>query len=267
MNVSQAVDKVKVSWVLSQKFREFLSRIVDRDRIAKEVYGGKATPIYTPVSPANAAWFNGSVKKYAYDYTAALAAFGADFRIAEREGKPQVLDVVDRPVKFTLLYPNTPEAAKIQKVIAEEMAKAGVPVKTVAVEPTKMLNQFIIPGKFELALWNTEGLGPDPISYMPVMMMNGTKHYYSSTPAGGRSTLDFEMVIGQLMRSQQDKSLDAERQQEFNKAQQLWAENIPVTYIVAPHVLVAYDKRLGNFQPTTIAPYATWNSEMLFFRR
>lgn len=267
MNIAQAADKVKVSWVLSQKFREFLSRIVDRDRIAKEVFAGKATPIYTPVTPANTAWYNGSVKRYPYDYAAALSAFGSDFRVAEREGKPQVLDVVDRPVKFTLMYPDTPMAAKIQKVVAEELARAGVPVKTVAVEPSRMLNQFILPGKFELALWNTEGLGPDPISYMPVMMMNGSKHYFMSTPPGGRSMLDFEMVVGQLLRSQQDKKLDAERQKEFNKVQQLWAENNPVTYVVAPHVLIAYDKRLGNLQPTTLAPYATWNSEMLFFKR
>lgn len=267
MNIAQAADKVKVSWVLNPKFREFMSRIINREKIAKEVFAGKAEPIYSPVSPANAAWFNGTIKKYPYDYTAALSAFGENFKIKERDGKPQVLDVVDRPVKFRMLYPNTPIATKIQAIIVEEFARAGIPVEATAIEPTKLLEQFVIPGKFELVLWNTEGLGPDPISYMPVLMMNGSKHYHLKTDANASSILDFEMTIGRMMRAQQDKPLDAERKQDFLKVQQLWCENNPVSYIVAPHVLIAHDKRLGNFQPTTLAPYATWNSEMIFFKR
>ena len=267
MNIAQAADKVKVSWVLNPKFREFLSRIVDRDRIAKEVFGGRATPLYSPVSPANASWHNGGVKKYGYDYTAALSAFGDSFKVAERNGKPQVLDVVDRPVKFKLYYPNSPIAAKIQAIIVAEMAKAGIPVESTAVDSSKLLEQFVIPGKFELVLWNTEGLGPDPISYMPVLMMNGSKHYYLKTDANASSILDFEMQIGRLMRAQQDKPLDAARKSDFFAVQKLWCENNPVSYIVAPNVLIAHDKRLGNFQPSTLAPYATWNSEMLFFKR
>jgi len=69
------------------------------------------------------------------------------------------------------------------------------------------------------------------------------------------------------MRAQQDKVLDAERQKEFNEVQKVWAEGQPVTYIVSENVLVAHDKRLGNFQPVTTVPFATWNSELLFFRR
>jgi peptide/nickel transport system substrate-binding protein len=267
MNISAALDKVKVSWVLNPKFREFLSRIVDRDRIAKEVFGGKATPIYSPVSPANGSWCSSSVKKYPYDYTAALAAFGDSFKVRDRDGKPQVLDVVDRPVKFRLYYPKNATAEKIQAIIVSEMARAGVPVEATAVEPDKLLEQYVIPGRFELVLWNTEGLGPDPISYMPVLMMNGSKHYYLKTDANAASILDFEMTIGRLMRAQQDKPLDAERQKDFDKVQQLWCENNPVTYIVSPNILLAYDKRLGNIQPTTLAPYATWNSEQLYFKR
>ena len=64
-----------------------------------------------------------------------------------------------------------------------------------------------------------------------------------------------------------DKVLDAERQPEFSKVQKLWAESNPVVYLVANNILVASNKRLGNFQPVTVHPYATWNSEQLFFKR
>ena len=67
MNLATAADKVKVSWLINQKFREFLSRVVDRDAIVKEVYAGKAAPAFGPVTPANQVWHNGSAKKIAFE--------------------------------------------------------------------------------------------------------------------------------------------------------------------------------------------------------
>jgi peptide/nickel transport system substrate-binding protein len=271
MNPAAAADKVKVTWLFNPKFREFLSRIVDRDRISKEVFGGKATPAYSPITAANDSWLNSSTKKYPFDVTAAQAALtagpNADFRIVDQGGKPQVVDAVDRKVQFNLYYPKTSEGEEIQKIVVDQINKAGVPVTATGVEPSKLFKQFILPGKFELVLWRMDGFGPDPSAYMPLFMMSGVRHYYSHTDADKQSLFDWEMTIGRLMRSQQDKTLDAERQQDFKEVQKLWAENNPVCYIVADHVVVAYDKRLGNIQPVTTIPHATWNAEQLFFQR
>jgi peptide/nickel transport system substrate-binding protein len=267
MDYKLVTDRVKTAWTRDPKFREFMSRIVDRDAIVKEVFAGKAAPAEGLVSPANATWHNASIKKYTYDQTGALTALGDAFHVVEREGKPQVVDVVNRPVKLNLYYPKTAAGEGIQKIIADRLTKAGVPVKPVGVEPSKLLSQYLVPGKFEIAIWRMDGFGPDPISYIPVLMQNGTMHWYLHTDAGASSPFEWETLIGRLMRSQQDKKLDADRQKDFNEAQKLWAENNPVTYIVADNVLLAYDKRLGNFQPVAFRPYATWNSEQLFIKQ
>ncbi len=267
LNASLAADKVKVSWTLDPHFREFMSRNVNREAIATNVFGGKAKPVYGLVTPANEAWYNPNIKKYPFDPTAAMSAASSGFKIVEREGKPQLVDVVDRTVKLTLYYPKGEIAEGIQKQLVEDFAKAGVPLKATAVDPGKLLTQYIVPGKFELVLWRMDGFGPDPISYMPAMMQNGTEHYYLRTPSGSSSPLEFETLVGRLMRSQQDKKLDADRQKDFNEAQKLWAEGNTVSYIVADDILIAYDKRLGNFQPVPVIPYATWNSELLFFKQ
>jgi peptide/nickel transport system substrate-binding protein len=267
LNAKIVADRVKAGWMLDPRFREFLSRIVDRDAIVKEVFAGKASPAYNLVTSANGTWFNEGTKKFPFDQTGALTALGDGYRVVERDGKPQLVDIVNRPVKLNLLYPKSPQAEGIQKILVDRFAKAGVPVKATAVEPSKLLSQYIAPGKFELALWRMDGFGPDPISYMPAVMQNGTMHWYLNTASGGASPLEFEAIVGRLMRSQQDKKLDADRQKDFNEAQKLWAENNPVAYVVADHVLMAYDKRLGNFQPVPFRPYATWNSDQLFFKR
>src|SRR5207237_598234 len=122
-------------------------------------------------------------------------------------------------------------------------------------------------GAFELVLWRVDGFGPDPISYLPVFMSNGAKHYYLNTPPGQEDPLVFEPQINRLMRSQQEKTLANERKPDFNKVQQVWAENNPTIYIAADHVLIGANKQLGNFQPVPMQPYATWNSDLLYFKR
>jgi peptide/nickel transport system substrate-binding protein len=269
INIATAADKVKVSWLINQKFREFMSRVVDRDAIVKEVFAGKAQPAYGPVTSANQVWHNASAKKIPFDPANALSALGSEFKVVERAGKPQLVDVVDRTVKFNMYFPKTPEGEAISQIIVDRFAKVGVPIAAQGVKPDRLLAQYLTPRNFELALFPVDGFGPDPISYMPAMMMNGSKHWFAFTESGGRplSGLDFELDIGRLMRSQQDKTLDADRQREFAEVQKIWAEQAPVTYVVAPNVLVAYDKRLGNFQPVAFRPYATWNAEQLFYKR
>lgn len=268
MNAKIVADRSKAGWLLDAKFREFLCRIIDRDAIVKEVYSGKATPAQGLVTSANAAWYNDGIKKFPFDVTGAMNALGLTaYHVADKEGKPQLFDYGNRIIKFNLYYPKSAEGEGIQKIVVDRLGKAGVPVRAVAVEPSKLLSQYIQPGKFEIVLWRMDGFGLDPISYMPALMQSGSMHWYLNTPVGGASILDFESVVGRLMRSQQDKKLDADRQKDFFEVQKVWAENMPVSYIVAPHVFVAYDKRLGNFQPVPVRPYATWNSDLLFFKR
>lgn len=267
MDVNRNLIKVQIAWLLNPKFREFLSKTIDREAIAKNVFGGKATAIYGPVTPGNQTWTNANVKKFPFDGPDALKALGNDFHVSERDGKPQLFDIVDRSVKFKLYHPKTEMGEEMAKAVAGQLGKNGILIEPVAVESSRLLSEILIPGKFELAIWRQDGFGPDPISYMPVFMQDGKKHFFLTTPAGGTGPFEWEQTIGRLMRSQQDKTLDQERQADFNKAQTLWCENNPVVYIVADNVLIAADKSLGNFQPVAIHPYATWNSDLLFFKQ
>ena len=69
------------------------------------------------------------------------------------------------------------------------------------------------------------------------------------------------------MRAQQEKTLADERKVPFQKAQDLWSQHLPMIPVVAERAYVAANKKLGNFQPVPIQPYATWNAELLFFKK
>ena len=49
--------------------------------------------------------------------------------------------------------------------------------------------------------------------------------------------------------------------------QRILAEQSPVIPIVARHVSVAANQRVGNYSPSPIFPYSLWNAEELFIRQ
>lgn len=262
------IDPLKATWFRNDNFRQAISRLMDRDKIAKEAFAGKAVPVFGPVSPANDKWTNKSITKFEYDPVQAQKLLDtAQFKMGDNGGKPQLLDQGQRKVSFNLFYPkNDPAAEKMKDIVVAGLTSKGIAVTPTAVDPSQLLTNFIIPGKYEMALWRADGFGPDPISYMPVFMSNGSKHYYLNTPPGTEGPFPFEVDINRLMRSQQDKTLANERQPDFTKAQKLLSDNVPCVYLVADNVQIAYNKKLGNFHPLIYQPYATWNAEQLYYK-
>jgi ABC-type transport system substrate-binding protein len=58
-----------------------------------------------------------------------------------------------------------------------------------------------------------------------------------------------------------------ERKRLYDRVQHLVWENMPVIYLVSPHILVAARNTVGNFQPAILGDYALWNADRLFIRR
>jgi ABC-type transport system substrate-binding protein len=56
------------------------------------------------------------------------------------------------------------------------------------------------------------------------------------------------------------------RKESFNQAQEIWARQMPAIPIVSPNILVGWSNRLGNVQPSILAPHLIWNAEELTIR-
>lgn len=262
-------DRVKATWLRNALFREFLSRSLDRDRMVREVFKGKATPIYGPVTPANQAWYNDNITKYGYDPAQASAARDkAGFQLGEKDGAKQLLDVVKRKVSFNLFFPNDDEGKALADIVVKTLGEQGIPIKAVPVDAGTLLTKYLMTGSFELVLWRSDTPSTDPIAYMPIFMSNGKRHYYlQSEPGSTAPGMEWEIEINRLMRQMQAKTLADERKADFMKVQKLWSDNMPIIYLVADNVLVAAASDLGNMKPVALAPYVTWNMEQVYFKK
>jgi ABC-type transport system substrate-binding protein len=66
-------------------------------------------------------------------------------------------------------------------------------------------------------------------------------------------------LIARLVRSLSP----GERRDAFNRVQTIWAREMPAIPTVAPNVLVAWARGVGNLKPSVLPPHLLWNAEEL----
>ncbi|MGA3213120.1 MAG: ABC transporter substrate-binding protein, partial [Terriglobales bacterium] len=66
------IEPYKRAWFRSQNFRVAVSKAINRDDLARVVFGSHARPAVGPVSPANKLWFNAGLKPIPHDPNASL---------------------------------------------------------------------------------------------------------------------------------------------------------------------------------------------------
>ena len=111
------------------------------------------------------------------------------------------------------------------------------------------------------------GLGggdADPNGEMNVWMSSGSNHLWrlgQKAPA-----TPWEDEIDRLMQKQLITLDHRERKRLYDRVQTIGAEQLPMIFLAAPHILVGARADLGNFQPSVLDHYTLWNVERMFLR-
>ena len=93
------VNPAKLKWFRNQKFRQAVSCAIDRDRIVREIYGGRAQAIYGFISSENPRWNNPNIPRFSLDPARARTLLG-DIGIKSRPGDGQMVDAEGVPIEF-----------------------------------------------------------------------------------------------------------------------------------------------------------------------
>ena len=121
------------------------------------------------------------------------------------------------------------------------------------------------------ALSRTRWHGPAPSE--DFWLSSGSGHFWNlpgpngpGLPATWEASTPWEARIDMLM-AQQASTIDpAKRSEIFNEVQQVFAENLPVIYFVAPRIYYAHNARVLGVVPSVQRPPALWNADMLAVR-
>jgi peptide/nickel transport system substrate-binding protein len=260
------VNPVRLKWFRNKKFRQAVSCAIDRDRLVREVYGGRAQPTYGFISTENPKWDNPDIPRYSLDLDRARALL-AEIGIQDRNGDGKMEDAGGTPIEI-LFYSNlgNPLREKAAALIVADLKKLGVNLLYLPIDYRALVERINVTFDYECALMGLGGGGGDPASQMNVLRSSEELHQWF--PLQPTPSTDWEARIDALVDAQM-RTLDfAQRKKYFDEVQVILAEELPMIYTAAPFACAAARSDVANLRPAVLSPYhLTWNLEELYFKK
>ena len=259
------VNPAKLRWFRSQKFRQAVSCGIDRDRIVRLVYGGRAQPTYGFLSGENPRWNNPNIPRFSFDPARARALLG-EAGMQPRSGDGQMVDAQGVPVEFTI-YSNAgnPLRERAAVLIQEDLQKLGLKAVYVPMDFRSLVMRINVAFDYEAALMGLGGGGGDPASQINVLRSSEELHQWF--PFQKTPSTEWEARIDTLMDAQMRTLNFAQRKKDFDEVQVILADELPMIYTVSPVTYCAIRAGIGNLRPSVLSGYhLTWNLEELYFK-
>jgi peptide/nickel transport system substrate-binding protein len=260
------VDPVRLKWFRNKKFRQAFSCAIDRERLAREAYGGRAQPAYGFISTENQRWNNPNIPRYGFDPARARALL-AEIGIQARKGDGVMQDADGNALEI-LFYSNigNPLRERAAAMIRDDLGKLGIKLIYVPIDYRALVERINLTFDYECALMGLGGGSGDPASQMNVLRSSEELHQWF--PVQKTPSTDWEARIDSLMDAQM-RTLDfARRKKCFDEVQVILGEELPMIYTVAPFAAAAIRPDIGNLRPAVLSSYhLTWNLEELYFKK
>lgn len=246
-------------WMQRDEWRQAISYAVNRQRIVDTVYLGAAVPIYGPITPGHGTWYQSGLVETPYD-PAKASSLLASMGFADRKHTGHLEDSAGHPARFSVLTVKGPTRERTMAMVAEDLAKIGVTMDVVAMEPQEMFARFGA-GTYDAACFFFVLDSFDPGRNLEFWMSSGRFHLWDAdqkSPATAwEKALDADMV-------KESTSLDAvAAHQAFVDAQRILGAHLPSLYFAAPRVMIAMSSRVQGATPSVISPPVLWNAEVL----
>jgi peptide/nickel transport system substrate-binding protein len=260
------VTPIKRAWFNDARFRQAVSHAIDRQTIASITLQGLATPLYGFVSPGNKAWA-ADLPPIAHGPEKSRALLReAGFTTRGPQDRPELYDVNGNRVEFTLIVPSTSQPLKDMAIMIQgDLAQLGVKMQVAPLDSSDLLRRISESYDYDACLLVTSVTEPDPSSYTNFLSSSSPTCRWR--PKQLRPATEWEARIDALLATQASETDINRRRAAFHEVQRILAEKLPVIPIVARHVTMAANQRVGNHRPSTITPYSLWNAEWLFVRQ
>ena len=260
------VNPVKLRWFRNKKFRQAVACAIDRDRMVREVYSGRAQPIYGFISSENQKWNNPKIPLFGLDLDKARSLL-AEIGMKEHGPDGTLKDADGNAVEISF-NSNTgnPFRDKAAILIQDDLKKVGIKLVYQPIDFRLLVDKINSTFDYECALMGLGGGGSDPASQMNVLRSSDELHQWF--PFQKTPSTDWEARLDALMDSQMKTLNFAERKKAFDEAQVVLADEMPMIYTVSPFTYATIRTDVGNVRPSVLTPYhLTWNLQELYFKK
>ena len=252
----------KQNWFRQVKFRQAVSLAIDRDGITRLVYRGRATPLWTPVTPASKFWIDTAIPHPPRSVDQARKLLQSAGFSWKADGS--LVDAAGAPVEFSIITSaSNPQRTQMATMVQADLKELGVRVQVVPLEFRAVLDRVFQTHDYEAAVLALGGGDVDPNSQMNVWLSSGSDHLWNIGQP--HPATPWEAEIDQLMEKQLSTLKPEARKLLYNRVQEIFAENLPLICLVSPNILVGAKNQVANFRPATLDPHTLWNAQELFF--
>ncbi len=238
----RGVKPPKLTWLQDLRFRRALDHAIDRRTIVRQVYADRATPAWSPVSPANKRYYNPNVAQYPYDLAKAeqlLAEAGY------KKGSDGVLrDPKGNVVEFTLATNSeNPDRVSIGNIVRQDFTKLGIKLlyapESFRTLVTKMDNTF----NWDAIIIGLTG-DNEPGTGRTAWLSSGNLHDWN--PRQAKPATPWEAEIDRIF-EQVAREFDPEKRRAlYLRWQEIVAEQVPLMYFTNPKTQPVVRNTLGN---------------------
>lgn len=246
-------DSPRLAWFGKPEFRQALSLAVDREAMARIVFQDRAAPIWGHVTPGNKLWYSAGLPRPARNLQAARD-------LLSKAG------LAGKPIGFSILVSaSSSERLQMATMLQADWKQIGVDVNIVTLEFRAMLDRVLNTRRFDTCLMGLGGGDADPNPEMNVWLSSGAMHLWN--PNQAQPATAWEAEIDTLMRKQMVTLDYAARRKMYDRVQQIVAAQLPMIFLVSPHVVVAQNGNVGNFHPAILDHQTLWNADELYLNR
>ena len=255
----------KQAWFNNKIFRQAIFYGFDREGIAKGVYFERAEPLDSVISQGNTKWYNKKIKKYRYNPDKARALLLKEGFNYQPDG--QLVDKSSNLVEFDLMiFEGSARVAEIATTFQQNMAGLGINIKITYVDFGVILQKTNYTFDYDLAIigWGSSAGASDPSGSKALFLSSGIYHLWH--PRQKKPATAWEAKIDKLLVRQERTFNEKERIAIFNQIQDIFAEQVPLVFLLTPFTYSGIQNKWQNVQ---VPPSGTilWNMDELWTKR
>ena len=232
----------KLTWFQDARFRRALNYAIDRNTIVRQVFAGRATSAWSPVSIADKRYYNPQVPTYPYNVARAqelLAEAGY-----KRGADGFLRDATGNTIEFTLATSaQSPDGVAIATIVREDFVKLGIKVTYTPEAFATLVSKLDSTFKWDAIIIGLTG-DNEPGTARTYWLSSGALHDWN--PRQTKPATDWESEIDRIF-EQVAREIDPEKRRPlYFRWQQIVAEQVPAIYFSNPKTQPVVRNRLGN---------------------
>ena len=237
-----AVDEPKLTWFSNKYFRQAMSSLLNRPRIAQQVFRGLAEPAEHLFATPNP-YYNPDISlQYTYNPSKALELLA---RMNIRPDDERMMrDSAGNHIEFDVLVGIENDVSiDIANVFADELAAVGI---TANVKPTdfqKIVNSLLTTYDWDAALFSL-GTNYWPSQGSNVWPSSGNLHFWN--PLQEEPATEWEARVDELYNEGRFTADTDAAQKIYDEYQALLLEELPLFYTVYPYAFLAVQTKWDN---------------------